>query len=466
MKKLIHDDFLLQSDSAQRLYHEVAKTLPIIDYHCHLPPQEIAENQQWDNLTQIWLGGDHYKWRAMRANGINERYITGDAPDREKFDHWAATMPYALRNPLYHWSHLELTRYFGIDDLLLSPKTADEIWERSLNVLPGISARQLITDSKVEVICTTDDPIDSLEHHHSIAEDSSFATKVLPTWRPDKCLAVEDTLQYNAYLDKLEVAADQEIRTYDDLISALKIRQISFEQQGCRLADHGLNTVFAADFTEAEIRFAFDKIRSGNELKPLEIEKFKSSVMLDLARMNYEKGWTTQLHIGAMRNNSSRQFKTLGPDSGFDSMEDRPLALNLSKFLDRLDSNGRLGKTILYNLNPTHNTVMATMAGNFQDGEIPGKIQWGSGWWFMDQLDGMTDQINILSQQGLLRRFVGMLTDSRSFLSYTRHEYFRRLLCNIIGTDIENGLLPNDPQLMGSLIEEICYKNASEYFQF
>lgn len=462
----IHDDFLLQNEPAKRLYHEYAKDQPIIDYHCHLPPEEIAHNHTWENMAQVWLGGDHYKWRAMRSNGISEEYCTGNRSDREKFQAFAETMPYLLRNPMYHWSQLELKRYFGVDELLTGD-TAESIWNTCNEQLaqPSHSARGFMTNSKVKLVCTTDDPVDNLEHHIAVANEG-FEVKVLPTWRPDKAMAVEVPELFNAYLEKLEEASGVSITSYNDLLSALQNRHDFFHENGCRLSDHGIETAYAEDYTDAEIKAIFTKVRSGNHLSEKEILQFKSAMMVVGGIMDHAKGWTQQFHIGPIRNQNTRLFNQLGPDTGFDSIGDELVAKPLGKFLDRLDTNGQLTKTILYNINPSHNSVYATMLGNFQDGSSPGKIQFGSGWWFNDQKMGMEDQMNFLSQLGLLSRFVGMLTDSRSFLSYTRHEYFRRTLCNLLGNDIIEGQIPEDYDLVGKMVSDISYNNASEYFGF
>ncbi len=467
MPRFIHKHFLLETDAAQRLYHEWAKDQPIIDYHCHLPPQDIAADKRWDNLTQIWLYGDHYKWRAMRSNGVAERYCTGDASDREKFDQWAATVPRCLRNPLYHWTHLELKRPFGISDRLLSPATADGIWDETNAKLAedGFSARGIIAQMNVEVICTTDDPVDSLEHHRKVAK-SGFATQVRPTWRPDKGMAIEDAGGFNLWLDQLAAASKLPIRTFEDYLAATAERHAFFHANGCRLSDHGLETVHASDYTRKEIDAIFAKVRAGGAADAVEAEKFKSCMLYEWAVLDHAKGWVQQFHLGAIRNNNSRLFKALGPDKGFDSIGDANYAKPLAKLLDRLDSTDQLAKTILYNLNPRDNEVLGTMIGNFQDGSVPGKLQFGSGWWFLDQLDGMSKQLDALSNLGLLSRFVGMLTDSRSFLSYTRHEYFRRLLCNKLGDEIERGLIPKDFDLVGNMVADVSYRNAAGYFGF
>ena len=462
----IHDNFLLMTDAAQQLYHEHAAKMPIIDYHCHLAPSDVAQDRQWTNLTQIWLDGDHYKWRAMRSNGINERFCTGNASDREKFDQFAATMPYLLRNPLYHWSHLELKRFFAVDELL-SPSTADKIWTLSTEQLSdGLSARKLMQQSNVRVVCTTDDPADSLEHHRAVAVDPTFKIQMLPTWRPDKAMDVNDSASYNAYLDRLTASADMEIATYSDLILALRKRHEHFHHLGCRLSDHGLDSCYFLSVSQAQATTIFAKARKGATLSMDEIIKFKSAMMMEFGRMDAEKGWTKQLHIGALRNANSKMNAILGPDSGFDCMGDENYARSLATYLDNLNAEGNLPKTIIYNLNPRDNEMIAALIGCFQDGSVPGKIQFGSGWWFLDQLNGMERQIETISQLGLLSRFVGMLTDSRSFLSYTRHEYFRRMLCNLLGNEMSHGLIPMDFDLVGSMVEAISYKNAAKYFDF
>ncbi|MBO0938307.1 glucuronate isomerase [Fibrella sp. HMF5335] len=466
MASFIHDDFLLQSDPARQLYHNYARSMPIIDYHCHLPPDQIAANTQFANLTQIWLYGDHYKWRAMRTNGIDERYCTGEATDREKFQKWAETVPYTVRNPLYHWTHLELQRYFGIDELL-DGQSAGRIYDQCSEQLntPDFSVRNLLLRMNVRVVCTTDDPADSLEFHRQIA-DEGFAVRVLPTFRADKAMAVEDAATYNAYLTRLEAAADVAIHTYDDLLLALGRRHDVFADHGCKLSDHGLEQLYADTYTEAGVRTAFAKIRAGLSLSPGEVTGLKSALLVFLAEMDHAKGWTQQFHLGALRNNNTRLLRQLGPDTGWDSIGDFSQAQALSRFLGGLDDRDKLTKTILYNLNPADNEVMATMAGNFNDGTVPGKVQFGSGWWFLDQKKGMEAQIDALSNMGLLSRFVGMLTDSRSFMSFPRHEYFRRILCNMIGNDVVNGELPATMDWLGEVVQNICYNNANTYFGF
>jgi len=459
-------DFLLLTDVAKKLYHNYAAKMPIFDYHCHINPQEIAEDKQFSNMTEIWLAGDHYKWRGMRSNGVAEKYCTGDASDWEKFEKWAETVPHTLRNPLYHWTHMELKKFFGIEKLL-SPATAKEIWDEGNAKLqtPEYSVRGIIKMANVHTICTTDDPLDSLEHHRAIKADG-FDVAVLPAWRPDKAMAVDNVKTYNQYLDKLEEAAGINISNFSQLMDAIDNRHEFFHQNGCRLSDHGIETFLAENYTNAEIEKIFTKVRTGNDLSADEINKFKSAMLYEFGIMDHSRGWTQQYHYGVIRNNNSRLFGKLGADVGFDSIGDFKVAQAMSKFLDKLDANNQLAKTILYNINPGDNEIIGTMIGNFQDGSIPGKIQFGSGWWFLDQKDGMEKQMNALSNLGLLSRFVGMLTDSRSFLSYTRHEYFRRALCNLIGTDVENGEIPYDMELLGSMVENICFYNAKEYFNF
>lgn len=461
-------DFLLQTDTARHLYHRQAAHLPIIDYHCHLNPEMIATDCRFPSLTALWLGGDHYKWRAMRANGIDERYCTGDAPDWDKFEKWAETVPYTMRNPLYHWTHLELRTAFGIEKLL-GPATAREIYDACNEQLqqPEFSARGLMRRYGVELVCTTDDPADSLAFHRQIRE-SGFEIRVLPTWRPDKAMAVESPEAYRRYIDRLAEAAGISIATFDDLREALGKRHDFFAAHGCRLSDHGLPVFYAEPYTDAEVRSIFRKVYAeGKMLTEEEIGKYKSALLVLFGEMDWEKGWAQQFHFGALRNTNSRMWQAVGPDTGFDSIGEGHTAASLARFLDRLDREGKLAKTILYNLNPSANEMVATMAGNFQGGGIPGKIQFGAGWWFLDQRDGMQKQLNALSAMGLLSRFVGMLTDSRSFLSYPRHEYFRRTLCDLIGTDVEKGELPaSELDFLGQMVENICYYNAKNYFRF
>ncbi len=466
-RALIHDDFLLDSQPARKLYHEFAEAMPILDYHCHLPPGEIAADARYGSISEIWLGGDHYKWRAMRANGVDEDHCTGEATDRAKFEKWAETVPRLLRNPLYHWTHLELTRYFGITETLC-PESAERIWEACNAALqqPDFSCRSLMKRSNVRLVCTTDDPVDSLEHHRAIADDADFDITVLPAWRPDKGMAVNDPAAFNTWVDALGTAADVHIGTFDQYLEALEKRHAFFHDHGCRLSDHGLETIYAEDYTRDEVEAAFAKLRSGETLADEAADRFKSAMLFEFGIMDHSRGWTQQYHLGALRNTNTRMFERLGPDTGFDSMGDFAFARPLARLLDRLDQTDQLAKTILYNVNPVDNAALASMIGNFQDGSVAGKMQWGSAWWHLDQLDGMTLQIETLSQMGLLSRFVGMLTDSRSFLSYTRHEYFRRLLCNILGDDMERGLLPEDYDLVGGMVRDIAYNNAVEYFGF
>ena len=459
---------MLQTAEAEKLYFAYAEKMPIIDYHCHLNPREIADDVSFDNITQLWLAGDHYKWRAMRANGIDEKYITGDADDKDKFLKWAETVPMTLKNPLFHWTHLELKKYFDIDDLL-SPETADKIWEISKNILANKnthSAKNLMRQSNVELVCTTDDPCDSLSAHRQIANDANFDIKVLPTWRPDKGMAVDDLKNFNEWVDKLGETVGKSISDFSDYINAIKSRHDFFNENGCKLSDHGIETVFAEKFTLSEVENIFKQARAGKKLSQEDILKFKSAMMIEFARMDFEKGWTQQLHIGALRNNNSLMYKKIGADAGFDSIADSQIAKPLSRFFDELNSTRILPKTIVYNLNPCYNEVIAAMIGNFQDGTIPGKMQFGSAWWFLDQKDGMEKQIETLAQFGLLSRFVGMLTDSRSFVSYPRHDYFRRILCNMLGSDINQGLIPDDIEFVGKMVSDICYYNAKKYFNF
>lgn len=467
MKPFMDENFLLQTETARRLYHKHAKTQPIIDYHCHLNPAMIADNHRFQTITELWLGGDHYKWRAMRANGIDERYITGNATDEEKFMKWAETVPYTLRNPLYHWTHLELRTAFGITELL-NPTTAAHIYETCNELLqqPEFHARGLMKHYNVECVCTTDDPTDTLEHHRKIRSDK-FETKVLPTWRPDKAMAVSDPVAYRAYIERLSSISNISINSLQKLYEALRKRQDFFASNGCSLADHGVCRFPWAECSETQAARLFDKVMSGQMLSGQETEELQTAILLELARMNHEKGWVQQFHFGPMRNTNTRMFRTIGPDTGFDTIGDYRSAEAIARFLDALDAENHLTKTILYNLNPADNSVTAALTANFQDGTIPGKIQFGSSWWFNDQIEGMTAQMNALSLQGLLSRFVGMLTDSRSFLSYPRHEYFRRVLCNLIGNDVESGLIPEgEMERVCGMVEDICYRNAKNYFCF
>ena len=469
MKDFMDKDFLLQTETAQMLYHEHAAKMPIIDYHCHLIPKMVADDHKFRSLTEIWLGGDHYKWRAMRSNGVPEKYCTGtDTTDWEKFEKWAETVPYTFRNPLYGWTHLELKTAFGIDKVL-NPKTAREIYDECTDKLqndPTYTARGMMRRYNVETVCTTDDPVDTLEWHKKTRE-SGFEIKMIPAWRPDKAMAVENAQNFKAYIEKLSEVSGVTINKFQDVIDALQKRHDFFEENGCKLSDHGIEEFYAEDYTDAEINAIFNKVYGGNELTHQEILKFKSAMMVIFAEMDHESGWTQQFHYGAIRDNNTKMFNLLGPDTGFDSIGQFNTAKAMSKFLNRLASNDKLTKTIIYNLNPADNEVVATMLGNFQDGTCPGKIQWGSGWWFLDQKDGMEKQMNALSLLGLLSRFVGMLTDSRSFLSYPRHEYFRRVLCNLVGRDIENGEIPvSEMDRVKQMIEDISYYNAKNYFNF
>jgi len=466
MKNFLDQDFLLQTKTAQQLYHEYAAALPIIDYHCHLPPDQIAEDINFKNLTHAWLYGDHYKWRAMRANGVNEAFITGNKTDQEKFEKWAETVPYTLRNPLYHWTHLELQRYFGVHDLL-SSSTAQKIYAEcnAKIVTPEFSVRNILKGKNVEVVCTTDDPLDNLAYHQKLKQDG-FGIKVLPAFRPDKAMNADDLVALNAYIDQLQQVANVDIATLDDYLNALKARHDYFAANGCTLSDHGLEQIYAEDYTESDIAAIFLKIRDKQALLPLEILKFKSAMLFQFAVWDHEKGWVQQYHLGALRNNNTRGLTNSGPDTGWDSIGDFTQGAALSKFLNKLDLNNQLTKTIIYNLNPADNEVFAAMTGNFNDGSVAGKVQFGSAWWFLDQKDGMTKQLNALSNIGLISRMVGMLTDSRSFLSFPRHEYFRRLVCNLFADDIENGELPNDMAWTGKIIQDICYYNAKNYFNF
>ncbi|MBO9617606.1 MAG: glucuronate isomerase [Niabella sp.] len=466
MKQFLDDNFLLETKTAERLYHEYAKQMPIIDYHCHLLPQQIAEDAQFKNITQAWLYGDHYKWRAMRTHGINERYVTGDATDEEKFLKWAETVPYTMRNPLYHWTHLELKRYFGIDEIL-NGNSGAAIYKDASDKISSkeYSVRNLLRKMNVKVVCTTDDPTDSLEFHQQIKAEG-FEIPVRPAFRPDNAMNVASPEAFAAYLKKLEAAANTSIKDLDTYLQALKNRHDFFAEMGCSVSDHGLEYIDAADYTEAEIRAIFNKIFSGQALNAEEQVQFRSAMLVWFAERDHEKGWVQQYHLGALRNNNSRLLSKLGPDTGWDSIGDFSQGRALSKFLNGLEKNDRLAKTILYNLNPADNELFATMTGNFNDGTIAGKVQWGSGWWFLDQKNGMIEQMNALSNMGLISHFVGMLTDSRSFLSFPRHEYFRRILCNLFGNDIENGELPPDIEWAGKVIQDICFNNANEYFGF
>ncbi|MDH5607885.1 MAG: glucuronate isomerase [Cyclobacteriaceae bacterium] len=462
----ITDDFLLHNEMARELYHTYASDLPIIDYHNHLPPADIAHNRQFENLTQAWLEGDHYKWRAMRTHGIPETFCTGQAPDREKFRKWAATVPYTLRNPLYHWTHLELLRYFNIPTLL-NEASADNIYETASAMLGTNEGRVhgLLLSKKVETLCSTDDPADDLNYHRIIRENNP-GFNVYPTFRPDKAMKFGDVKAYNHYLDQLGAAAGLEIKNLDDLYQALDQRQAYFSQHGCRLSDHGLDKFYAETYSPSEVASAFLDLRNGKNISQETAAKLASDILFHLGQMNHKRNWTQQFHVGAIRNNNTRKYLEMGPDTGWDSIGDPLMARDMSRLLDRLDQQNQLTRTILYNNNPRDNAVFATMPGNFNDGEIPNKVQWGSAWWFLDQKDGMRDQLNMLSNTGLLSRFIGMLTDSRSFLSFPRHEYFRRILCNLIGEDVDRGELPKDSILLGNMVRAICYENAKNFFGF
>ncbi len=457
------EEFLLQTETARKLYHEFAERQPIVDYHNHLPPKNIAENRRFNNLFEIWLEGDHYKWRAMRANGVAEKYITGDADPRDKFLAWATTVPATLRNPLYHWTHLELKRYFGITELL-NEKSADRIWEQTSEQLQSadLNAHGILKKFNVVALCTTDDPTDDLVYHKSIAA-SGLATKVYPAFRPDKALTVDQPAAFNAWLDRLTAASSIEISSLPDLLEALDQRHAAFHEVGCRLSDHGLARCFADFPDDAGAARIFDAARAGHAASPDDHGKFASYLMLHFGRLDTRRGWTKQLHLGALRNARTNGLKLLGPDTGFDSIGDYQQASTLAAYLDRLDLEGALPKTILYNNNPNDNYIFSTMIGNFQDGSVPGKMQFGSGWWYLDAKEGIEWQLNALSNNGLLARFVGMLTDSRSFMSYPRHEYFRRVLCNVLGREVESGEIPEDNHLVGGMISDICYNNVAGY---
>ncbi len=464
MKKFMDENFLLSNNTAINLYKDYAKDMPIIDYHCHLNPKEILENKSFKNITEAWLYGDHYKWRAMRSNGIDEKYITGNASDYEKFMAWAKTLPMAIGNPLYHWTHLELQRYFGVYEVL-NEKTAPAIWEKVNKQLngEGFRARDLIIKSNVKALCTTDDPIDSLEYHIKLKEDTNFTVKVLPALRPDKGLQInKDT--FIEWVGKLAEASKMNIRNYDEFLVALESRVRFFNEVGCRISDHGLDSITYMEASKDEVSVIFTKVLKGEVATPDEESKYRTATLQFLGKLYAELGWTMQLHLSAQRNNNTKMLNQLGPDTGFDSINDEQVAYPLSRFLDSLQTNNSLPKTILYTLNPKDNYVLSTMLGNFQGSEVPGKIQFGAAWWFLDNKEGMIEQMKVLANTGLLSRFVGMLTDSRSFLSYTRHEYFRRILCNLIGEWVENGELPEDMQLLGSIVQGICYNNAKGYF--
>ncbi|WDF66382.1 glucuronate isomerase [Flavobacterium sp. KACC 22763] len=464
-QKFIHDNFLLENKYAEELYHNYSKNQPIIDYHNHLNPQFIAEDKIFDNITQVWINGDHYKWRAMRTLGINEQFVTGNGSDKDKFLNWGKTVPYTMRNPLYHWTHLELARYFDIYDLL-NEKSAEKIYIETSEKInsQAYSTQNLLKKVNAELVCTTEDPIDSLEFHQKFANNST-GIKMSTAFRPDKAILIAND-GYNAYLDTLGDVSGIAINTYADLQSALRKRIEFFNANGCKLSDHGLNQIDFENYTESEVNAIFKKKRENGELSPEDVLKFHSAILVFLSETYHEFGWVQQFHLGALRNNNARMHRILGPDTGWDSIGDYPQAQKLSAFLNALDSKDKLTKTIIYNLNPADNEVMATMIGNFNDGSVRGKVQFGSGWWFLDQKDGMTKQLNALSNMGLISCFVGMLTDSRSFLSFPRHEYFRRILCNLLGDEIKRGELPNDMEWIGKLVSDISYNNAKEYFKF
>lgn len=466
MKPFLNEHFLLETKTAQTLYHDFAKDLPIIDYHCHLPPDQIAENHQFSNLTKIWLDGDHYKWRAMRTLGIDEHFITGDATDYEKFENWAACVPYTLRNPLFHWTHLELQRYFDIDDLLMT-NTSRQIYDKATDLLqtPEYTVRSLLQKMKVEVVCTTDDPAENLPYHDLILSENLDIT-VLPAFRPDRCLHIDQGATFISYLEKLGNVSGRGIRNLTDLFGVLEERMQYFAARGCRISDHGLEKIYASPFTNEQADTILQRKLQGNALSTEDVEIYKSAVLYWLGTRYHQLGWTQQFHLGALRNANLRMGRKLGPDTGFDSIGDWKQASSLGAFLNKLDETDQLAKTILYNVNPNDNPVLASMIGNFNDGSTRGKIQFGSGWWYLDQKNGMEDQMNTLSNMGILSCFIGMLTDSRSFLSFPRHEYFRRILCNLFGNDVERGELPNDIEWIGKIVGDISYYNAKEYFDF
>jgi len=464
-KAFIHDNFLLENKYAEELYHNYSKNLPIIDYHNHLPPQQIAEDKIFENITNVWINGDHYKWRAMRTMGVNEKFITGDASDKDKFLNWAKTVPHTMRNPLYHWTHLELARYFDIYEFL-NEKSADKIYEETKEKLNSkdYSCRQLLEKMNAEVVCTTEDPTDSLLYHQQLAK-SDYKVKVSTAFRPDKFILISKE-GYNNYVNNLEEATGIEIQNYTNLCDALRKRIEFFDANGCKLCDHGLDQIYFEDFTEKEINSIFKKKRENKNITKEEALKFQSAILVFLSETYHEFGWVQQFHLGALRDNNARMHRILGPDTGWDSIGDFSQAQKLSGFLNALDGKDKLAKTIIYNLNPADNEVMATMIGNFNDGSVKGKVQFGSGWWFLDQKDGIIKQLNALSNMGLISCFIGMLTDSRSFLSFPRHEYFRRVLCNLLGDEIKRGELPNDMDWIGKMVSNISYYNAKEYFNF
>lgn len=466
MKDFLDKDFLLKTPTAKRLFHDYAADMPIIDYHCHLSPKDIAEDRIFNNITEIWLHGDHYKWRAMRTNGIHESYCTGDKTDLEKFEQWAATVPYTMRNPLYHWTHMELQRYFNVTEQL-SPANAKAVYEHCSAMLQTkeFSVRNLLRKMKVKLVCTTDDPVDSLEYHKAM-QDEGADIKMVPAFRPDMAMNVGNTEMFLQYVRKVEAASGMQVHAFDDYLKALKSRHDFFAQMGCKVSDHGLEEIYADDYTVEEIVIIFERLLKGETLSLTCQRQFKSAMLVHFAEWDHEKGWVQQFHLGALRNNNTRMLNQLGPDTGWDSIGTFDQGKALSKFLNGLDTKDKLTKTILYNLNPADNEVLATMVGNFNDGSVAGKIQFGSGWWFLDQKDGIIKQLNALSNMGLLSRFVGMLTDSRSFLSFPRHEYFRRILCDLIGNEVEEGELPNDIEWLGKMVQDICYNNNVNYFNW
>ncbi len=467
MKPFVHDDFLLETETARELYHDFAKDLPIIDFHCHVSPRWMAEDRRFRSISEIWLDGDHYKWRAMRTNGVPERLCSGDASDWEKFQAWAGTVPATLGNPLFHWTAMELRRPFGIETLL-TPETAREIYERANARLKeeAFTSLGLLAQFKVAVVCSTDDPTDALESHVALAKREDPQTRVYPTWRPDQALLVENQAAWLAWVQKLEQVAQLSVGSWDELLCALEKRHAAFHELGCRASDHGLEAMEDEAFDDATAARLFDRLRAGHALQPGEARVFRSALLHRLALLDHARGWVQQFHLGAMRNNNTRMYRRLGPDTGFDSIGDFSQARPLARFLDRLDETDQLAKTVLFNLNPADNAVLATMVGNFQDGSVPGKIQWGAAWWFLDQLDGMEAQLRALANMGLLSRFVGMITDSRSFLSYSRHDYFRRLLCGLLGEDVRRGRLPDDRRALGALVASVSFGNARDYFGF
>lgn len=467
-KPFIHADFLLHNEAAKTLFHDYAESQPIIDYHCHLPPDEISADINFRNLTHIWLDGDHYKWRGMRTCGVDEKYITGDASDKEKFLAWAETVPKTLKNPLYHWTHMELKTPFGITDRLLNPDTAESIWDECNEMLqePEFSTRRLLKRSRVKVVATTDDPTDTLEHHKSFQRETDNDFIMVPTFRPDRGMEIENGDEFRLWVQKLEEAADTGISGYQDFLDAIKDRHDFFDSLGCKASDHGIEEPYSEPFTDQQLKKIFDDVMTGKTPSELDMRRFKSAFLYYCGLMDHEKEWVFQLHIGSLRNNNSRMMRTLGRDTGFDSIGDFEIAKPLSKLLDRLDSRDCLPRISLYNNNPRDNELFATMTGNFQDGSIPGKLQYGPPWWFLDQIDGIEKQVEALSNMGILSEFVGMTTDSRSFLSLPRHDYFRRIICNVLGNDIEKGLIPDDIELVGKIVGDICCKNAEKFFRF